>query len=830
MARLTASAPGWTPGQAVSVRGRKWVVAGMEPGADCVAVRLRGDPPGALRREVTLITPFDRLQALDRTPTRRVVRPRIWLRSVSELGAGCFPAAGLRAAAATTLRLMPYQLEPVLAIVRGEAMRLLIADAVGLGKTIEAGLVLTELRERTEGFRAVVLVPAGLREQWLRELDTRFGIEGIFADASWLAAASRELPAGVNPWTLPGVYVASHDFVKRPEVLAPLEEVAWDLCILDEAHAATLGSDRRAAAHAIARRAHHVVLLTATPPTDAPAEFEGLCRIGALEDGERILLFRRTRGALEPRASRRTTILSVPPTAEEHRMHQLLERYTQSIWRESHARGDERARLVAIVLRKRALSSAGSLARSLRRRLALLAARPAEPLQLGLPLADEDPLSDAEPDGALAAPGLADARREQRWLSAIAEAAGHAARRESKIRFLVRLLGRVREPVIVFTEFRDTLERLVQAVTTTGRAVVSLHGQMSPAERARAQRRFSQESLVLLATDAASEGLNLHAQCRVVIHYELPWTTARLEQRAGRVDRLGQERRVHEIALVAAHTSERLVLAPLLARNARARGAGSAPAQLVQSLSESRVAELVMGTPGRDADVPREAHTSGVLSSAIVQADLGLEAKAEVTRLEEVRRLARLRLRPSRRRTPGDLVIAEVRSRRPRPSDPWLLVYRIALSSRDGHLLHAECPVFAIHTSRSTRHRHSAGALRALAVELLREMPQEVRHRVAADVRRAVAASIAVRDRAELARYTRAEAISRLRGSTARRLVQVGLFDRRVLKQIASQELLARRIADEDELRLAGFAPGSPLAVAVDLAAVLRVHTVRRPE
>ena len=140
------------------------------------------------------------------------------------------------------------------------------------------------------------------------------------------------------------------------------------------------------------------------------------------------------------------------------------------------------------------------------------------------------------------------------------EAARHAARSESKAGRLLRWLSRVLEPVIVFTEYRDTLHRLERLIRATGRQVTTLHGGLGRAERNRAQAAFNAGGVSLLATDAAAEGLNLHHHCRIVIHYELPWRPARLEQRAGRVDRLGQSKRVHEIALVAADTAERLVI------------------------------------------------------------------------------------------------------------------------------------------------------------------------------------------------------------------------------------------------------------------------------
>ena len=154
---------------------------------------------------------------------------------------------------------------------------------------------------------------------------------------------------------------------------------------------------------------------------------------------------------------------------------------------------------------------------------------------------------------------------------------------------------------------------------------------MERGERERVQRAFNRGGSVLLATDAASEGLNLHHSCRIVVHYELPWRPARIEQRVGRIDRLGQTRRVHEIALVAAGTVERLVLAPLVARAARARISGGAAAGLLDSLSEAAVLELVMGGELR---VPPGTVAAAPATRAL---DLRDEAAGEVSRLERSR-------------------------------------------------------------------------------------------------------------------------------------------------------------------------------------------------
>jgi len=410
VARSHGMEPAGVPADLVVVRGSVWQIVDRTRHADCESVRLRGAQPHNSAEVRTLLTPFDRLVPLRQPAGWRVMRPRRWLHALRRLALQCHAFGSLHAAAGSRIDLLPYQLEPALAIVRGLATRLLIADEVGLGKTIQAGLVVAELAARHDGLRALILLPAALKDQWREELRARFDLDTIAADTRWLASIARTIPADVNPWGLPGIYVSSVDFVKRAEVLRPLEDVTWDLVVLDEAHAAAPSTDRRAAVHAIASRGRRVLLLTATPHGGDAEQFEALCRIGS--DGTQpgvdpIVMFRRSRIDARAQNCRRTVLLAVRPSRAERRMHRVLERYSNAIHAESHGGAvDPRGVLAAIVLRKRALSSAASLLVSAVRRQELLAGAAPTDLQLLLPLGDEDPLEDAAPADALAAPGL----------------------------------------------------------------------------------------------------------------------------------------------------------------------------------------------------------------------------------------------------------------------------------------------------------------------------------------------------------------------------------------------------------------------------------------
>src|SRR5438105_9746590 len=275
-------------------------------------------------------------------------------------------------------------------------------------------------------------------------------------------------------------------------------------------------------------------------------------------------MFRRAREHAGDGRARRHRFAAVRISKPEARLQRLLDRYSRDVWREAPGDADA-ARLAVTILRKRALSSPAAAERSLTRRLELLRGLVASPHQLSF-FDEEDPLDDELPLGVLAAPGLPDRDRERRWLAKLIEAAGQAVPHDSKERFVLRFLRRVAgEPVILFTEYRDTLLQLARVLPPA----LHLHGGMTTAARAETQRRFNVEGGLLLATDAAAEGLNLQRRCRTVLNFELPWNPARLEQRIGRVDRIGQQRTVHAITLVARDTAEDLVIANLAKRLAR---------------------------------------------------------------------------------------------------------------------------------------------------------------------------------------------------------------------------------------------------------------------
>lgn len=741
-------------GDRVTVRGERWIVEEATAFAVATVLSLtRADEQGTGRR-CRLLTPYDRPQATPHHARIRALTPRRWMHHLHGQIAASRGCRELRAPVRAAIDILPFQLEPVLALVRGDASRFLLADEVGLGKTIQAGLMLAELLERGCCERALIVTPAGLRAQWADELLQHFNLRTFVIDAASLSSRISTLPFAVNPWTVETVAITSIDFLKQAEVRRGLMTESWDALIVDEAHHATAASLRYEALDELARRARHVVLLTATPHAGDDDAYRALCAIGRIEKDDRLLLFRRTRAMPGVPRSRRAHLLPVRLTAPCLEMHRLLDAYLADLWSIARTAGNRDVQLIAMVLAKRAFSSARSLAISLERRLAALCgAADTTPLQTWLPLGREDDASDEPPP--MIAPAFDRVDAERAALQRLIKATWLAAHDEPKMCALNRLLRRVREPVIVFTEYRDTLHTLA-GVIDGARRIATLHGGQTPQERRVSVHAFTTgDADVMIATDAGSEGLNLQRHCRLIVNLELPWNPIRLEQRIGRVDRIGQTRTVHAINLLAHGTPERTVLASLLRRIDRIR------------MSEIEIASCVISRTEPPVQPPQT-------DSCTESIALGLEARAEALRITAARRMTPIRS------TVGDQVIPITILRRRRPA--LIALFRCRLVTQAGRLVEdmfvpVQLP-FGVVRRPTTRKDVVALAEMVLArvgLDLARHAREHAEQR---------ARTIERESRESIARAVRREqAITSNLAPSLSRLIQPGLFDGRALKE-----------------------------------------------
>ncbi len=575
------------PGAVVAIREQRWRVERAEARGDVTRVDAISLSRSPYARHATFLAPFDRIRlASPGRPMR--VRTQCALAHVAALVATTDRIDLPLAAGPARVNLFPHQLEPALAMLAG-ARRLLLADEVGLGKTVEAGLVLAELQRRRPGIRAIAAVPSSVRDQWADELQTRFALPVRIGDAASLARAQADLARTLNPWTLPGVWIVSLDYLKQPHVLDGLPPIVWDVVLIDEAHAACGESERRRAAARLTQSARHVLLLTATPDSGDPRARQALLALGALPqvntarpaagtarpypdggagtDDDPLVVFRRTRRDIGWPETRRVRQSTCPPSAAEVRLFSALTDFEDLVLSRVSPHDRDGATLLLAVLRKRALSTASALKSTIARRLAWLdSTLPRDEWRQALLAFDEgeDSVADDVASALTMSTGLA-GDEERRKLGALAALADKAARDESKLRRLCALLARTSEPAVVFTEFRDTQTAIVRRLA--GRATLAIvHGGLTCAEQRRALAAFASGARVLLATDVASQGLNLQARARWVINVDVPWNPVRLEQRAGRVDRLGQHRPVHITILTLDHPAERALLARVAGR------------------------------------------------------------------------------------------------------------------------------------------------------------------------------------------------------------------------------------------------------------------------
>lgn len=554
----------YVAGALLEVRGERWSVVRAQHFDACTLLTLEGRDRSNAGNRLRVLHPFDWPRPVPKRKAGRRPRRAVLLCALAAITAAR-SRSRLWTAADATIDLWAYQLEPALAVIGG-ATRLLLADAVGLGKTIQAGLILSELLERGWVEHALIVCPAGLRDTWARELRARFGIASTVLDQPAIAGRIAMLPPGVSPWSGHAVAIASIDFVKRDAVLAAIDNEPLDLVIADEAHHLSPGTDRGAAISRLAARVPWCVFVSATPHSGDRAAFEYLTSLG--ETGDALTIFRRMRSDVGITSSRRLRFLGVTPTALERSMLAAIEAYARAIW-DARGRHDHAARLIAVTLARRAASSRAAIERTLTRRLALFSNANVEPAQTSLPWDEGDRSDDLEPDVILSAQGLENAEDERRALEALIALVGRCPN-GSKFRRLQWFLDRAPEPVVIFTEYRDTLDAVVAALRTSSRRVGFIHGGLPMDGRQAAVDGFNDGRIdVLIATDAAGEGLNLHHRCRLVIDFELPWNPLRLEQRIGRVDRLGQQRTVHGIRLFHPGTIESEVLAQLHGRQHR---------------------------------------------------------------------------------------------------------------------------------------------------------------------------------------------------------------------------------------------------------------------
>ena len=520
-----------------------------------------------------------------------------------------------------------YQLEPLRKALLMPRVGLFIADDVGLGKTIEAGLILREMLLRQRIRRVVISCPPSVLRQWQEEMASRFGLAFTVMDRAYVAKVRQERGYGTNPWSTGSRFLISHALLRNPDYATPL--ISWldqgrgdeeqaplqSLLILDEAHNAApasnslhyaIDSGLTRSLRDLAPRFEHRLFLSATPHNGHSNSFTALLELldparftrGVAFDPADLeaVLVRRLKDDLrialnEAFPERIVEPLCIPkgslaPDTPELALSRLLQQYRKQREARLLAEGaSKRAinadRLVITNLQKRLLSSVEAFARTLAVHQRSLAAKQQsghqsrlELLEGGISadselaeLADEEVLNleEAQTRAALRLTLAAD-QSDQQLLEDMAKIAGtHRHRPDPRIEKLAEWLNQNLCPglgsgdlrwqptrLLIFTDYVDTkryLERQLQELLGEQEAdlrVASFSGGMGEDNREQLKARFNadpdQEPLrILIATDAAREGVNLQNHCKHLIHFDIPWNPSKLEQRNGRIDRKLQQ-------------------------------------------------------------------------------------------------------------------------------------------------------------------------------------------------------------------------------------------------------------------------------------------------
>lgn len=540
------------------------------------------------------------------------------------------------------IELEDYQLDPLVRAVQMPRVSLLIADDVGLGKTIEAGLVIQELIVRNRARTVLIVCPSALQAQWRDQMRDKFGLEFRIVDTELMKKLRRQRGLHINPWTHFPRLITSVDFLKRDRPLRLMREALpaegdsvyprrFDILVVDEAHNVApsghgnyaIDSMRTGAIRALTPHFEHKLFLTATPHNGYTESFTALLELldhqrfarGIEPDRAQLgaVMVRRLKSELPPSwdgkprfPKRHLEATEVDYSNEEREVHAWLQEYSK-LRQQNVSDSLERyaGEFVLKLLKKRLFSSPaaflttlekheGSIA-SARRRGGAPTSRPtAGILRQQIERAEEEHANDDIYEGATddavelatrlfrpLTPQEAELiKKMKRW----AETA--SARMDNKTKELLKWLEQIVKPdgkwspsgerVIIFTEYRATQNWLQTIFAAKGLAsedrLMTLYGGMDDDKREAIKAAFQASPdvssvRILLATDAASEGIDLQNYCNRLIHFEIPWNPNRLEQRNGRVDRHGQKHDVliyHFVAKGFEQASEQHVAASAL--------------------------------------------------------------------------------------------------------------------------------------------------------------------------------------------------------------------------------------------------------------------------
>lgn len=512
---------------------------------------------------------------------------------------------------------LPHQLYALNRAMSRDRIRYLLADEVGLGKTIEAGLILRELKLRGMARRILVVAPKGLVRQWQAEMRLHFGEKLQFIEPSELAAFRQWRSGGVgdeeNLWRMHDQVICSLDSVKplegrrgwsleqlsnyNSERFEDLISASWDLVIIDESHRLG-GSTEQVARYklgaALAEAAPYLLLLSATPHQGKTDQFLRLMQLidrdsfpdegSVTQDRVRPFVIRTEKRVsidaagqplFKPRMTRLQAVAWQSRHAAQQRLYEAVTEYVRHGYKQALASKQRHIGFLMILMQRLVTSSTAAIRTTLERRLAALESPQPQASLFGPAFDQREPEEWAELDGQAQVDIAVQASSET--LEAVAreksevemlldlaretEAAGTDAKAEALLELIYKLQQEENDSslkVLIFTEFVPTQAMLAGFLQSRGFSVALLNGGMDLDARAKAQQAFARDIRILVSTDAGGEGLNLQF-CHVIVNFDMPWNPMRIEQRIGRVDRIGQRHVVRAINFVLEDTVEHRV-------------------------------------------------------------------------------------------------------------------------------------------------------------------------------------------------------------------------------------------------------------------------------
>lgn len=538
------------PGARVLIRDEEWIVRSADLcdvggyQLDCIGVS-----ETVRHRDAIFLTEIDEVTVLDPKETQLVTdtSPR-YMSSLLYLEARLRQTVPTDSAISVGHRgamdALPFQLEPIRRVLKQLRPRFLIADSVGLGKTLEAGVLVSELIRRGRGRRILVVTTKSTMQQFQKEFWTRFSIPLTRLDSAGIQRVRRQLPTNHNPFHYHDRTIISVDTLKRDtEYRHYLENAWWDIIVLDEAHNVSYKGNRTLTnklATLLASRSDALILLTATPHSGDKESFASLMRMldpTALpnkadytkQDVEHLFVRRFKKDVKDEIRQnfpeRRVFRFKAPVSTAEEQAFACLGDLQLAIDQDRRNGGDI---LFRTTLEKALLSSPAACAKTIRERTSRLNGKdPAHP--------DLGPL--------------------EKLLQAVDAVKPDEV---SKLNELVKRLQtdptwrwspeNPSDRLVVFTERIETLkflhEHLPLRLGLTESAVATLDGQVPDTDIQEIVEDFGKTNSrlrLLIASDVASEGLNLHFQSHRVVHFDIPWSLMVFQQRNGRVDRYGQK-------------------------------------------------------------------------------------------------------------------------------------------------------------------------------------------------------------------------------------------------------------------------------------------------